>query len=367
MCETFSTLLIVDDERLNLNSLVELFKDDYTVLVAKDGPQALIRACGEPTPDLILLDILMPDMDGFETCIRLKENPKTAGIPIIFITALHEEEDQVRGFALGAVDFITKPFMPSIVKARVKTHLALKSAQERLEAQNSALIEAAHLKEDVDRIMRHDLKGPLNSIIGVPQILIDDLSLDEEYETLLQTVEQSGYKMLQMINRSLDLYKMESGAYVLHPERVDLAKIARRVCQDACTLLHGKKIQVTLHINGQCDDGIETFTVIGEELLCHSMVSNLFQNAVEASPYGETIKISLVSGIHGVLRIDNQGAVPAQIRERFFEKYVTAGKTGGTGLGTYSAKLMATTMKGVIRLLPTDNNTTAVEVSLKRE
>ncbi|MBU0661717.1 diguanylate cyclase [Patescibacteria group bacterium] len=118
-------ILIADDERFNLNILVDILKSDYKVIVAKDGKQALERAMSNP-PDLILLDIMMPEMDGYEACRNLKENEQTKDIPVIFITAMKEEGNEVKGFDLGAVDYITKPFQAAIVMARVKTQLKMK-------------------------------------------------------------------------------------------------------------------------------------------------------------------------------------------------------------------------------------------------
>nr|MBL7178124.1 diguanylate cyclase [Desulfobacteraceae bacterium]MBU1903600.1 diguanylate cyclase [Pseudomonadota bacterium] len=118
-------ILIADDERFNLNILVDILKPDYKVIVAKDGKQALKRAESNP-PDLILLDIMMPEMDGYEVCKNLKENEQTKDIPVIFITAMKEAGDEARGFDLGAVDYITKPFQAAIVMARVKAQLKMK-------------------------------------------------------------------------------------------------------------------------------------------------------------------------------------------------------------------------------------------------
>ena len=118
-------ILIVDDERFNLNILVDILKSDYKVIVAKDGKQALERVKANP-PDLILLDIMMPEMDGCEACRNLKENEQTKDIPVIFITAMKDEGNEVKGFDLGAVDYITKPFQAAIVMARVKTQLKMK-------------------------------------------------------------------------------------------------------------------------------------------------------------------------------------------------------------------------------------------------
>jgi len=118
-------ILIADDERFNLNILVDILKSDYKVIVAKDGKQALERAKSNP-PDLILLDIMMPEMDGYEACRKLKENEQTKDIPVIFITAMKEEGNEIKGFDLGAADYITKPFQAAIVMARVKTQLKMK-------------------------------------------------------------------------------------------------------------------------------------------------------------------------------------------------------------------------------------------------
>lgn len=118
-------ILIADDERFNLNILVDILKHDYKVIVAKDGKQALERAMSTP-PDLILLDIMMPEMDGYEACKKLKEKEQTKDIPVIFITAMKEEGNEVKGFNLGAADYITKPFQAAIVMARVKTQLKMK-------------------------------------------------------------------------------------------------------------------------------------------------------------------------------------------------------------------------------------------------
>jgi putative two-component system response regulator len=132
-------VLIVDDERLNLNVLVDLLKDDYRPIVAKDGLQALQRVTTETLPDLILLDVMMPGMDGYEVCRRLKQSERTRDIPVIFVSAMSDVADETRGFDLGAVDYITKPISPRIVKARVRTHLALKQASQLLQDQNRML------------------------------------------------------------------------------------------------------------------------------------------------------------------------------------------------------------------------------------
>lgn len=133
MSETRATVLIVDDQPTNIHALASLLKEDYRVLTATRGEKALELAQGKQAPDLILLDIVMPDMDGYETCHRLKDNEATRAIPVIFVTALDDDKDEERGLNLGAADYISKPFNPAIVRARVRNQVNLKLKTDMLE------------------------------------------------------------------------------------------------------------------------------------------------------------------------------------------------------------------------------------------
>ncbi|SBW01156.1 Response regulator receiver modulated metal dependent phosphohydrolase (fragment) [uncultured delta proteobacterium] len=133
------TILVVDDTPDNITLLCGLLGDQYKNKVATNGQKALQIAFAEPHPDLILLDIMMPGMDGYEVCRQLQANPATSTIPIIFLTAKSQDEDETKGFELGAVDYITKPITPAILMARVQTHLALKQARSFLQEQNDIL------------------------------------------------------------------------------------------------------------------------------------------------------------------------------------------------------------------------------------
>ena len=132
-------VLVVDDAPQNLSLMDDLLSDDYAVKVAPSGVRALKIARGVPPPDLILLDVMMPEMDGYEVCRQLKEDPKTRDIPVIFLTAKTQLADEQQGFSLGAVDYITKPISPPIVMARIATHLALRSAAVFLKDKNAYL------------------------------------------------------------------------------------------------------------------------------------------------------------------------------------------------------------------------------------
>jgi len=132
-------VLVVDDTPANIKVLMETLKDDYRIVAAVNGQRALQLAAADPTPDIILLDVMMPEMDGYEVCARLKADAKTRDIPVIFVTAMSDTQDETKGLELGAVDYITKPISPPVVSARVKNHLELKKAREILKNQNLIL------------------------------------------------------------------------------------------------------------------------------------------------------------------------------------------------------------------------------------
>ncbi len=358
-------ILAVDDTPANIDVLREALSRDYVVQAATGGAMAL-KIVERKRPDLILLDIMMPEMDGFEVCSRLKDNDETRDIPVIFVTAKSEDADEVAGFELGAVDYVTKPVNLHRLRARVRNHIALARAQRRLAEQNEDLIEAAKLREDVERITRHDLKSPLTSIIGVPQLLLLTSDLNDKERQLLLGVEESGRRMLDMINLSLDLFKMERGVYEFRPRPVDLVDAVGKVFFELEQLARIKKIELRLLADGKPPSEGEERLAQGEPLLCHSMLANLCKNAVEASPNGETVTIDIRTGKAVVITITNAGEAPEEFRPRFFEKYATHGKKDGTGLGAYSAKLIAETQNGEIELDSSTPGTTRIVITLQK-
>ncbi|MBS4098294.1 MAG: hybrid sensor histidine kinase/response regulator [Sulfuricella sp.] len=371
-----ATILVVDDVPDNLDLLVELLDDEYRVKAANGGERALKILESGKLPDLILLDVMMPEMDGFEVCRRLKANPATADIPVIFLTAMGGEAVNVtQGLELGAVDYISKPADPPILKARIRTHLRLKRSfdeirrnHEELQKQHAILEENFRLREEVERIVHHDMKNPIGGIINFSSILLDDDMMSNDQKEIIKDIEQSAYSVLNMVNLSLDLYKMEQGTYAFTPGRVDIAQLLKRIVKEKQSELEARQVSVQFMASGKEVSEQEAFFIAGDELLCYSLFGNLFKNAMEASGQQQTIKIDL----HGkedraMISLVNHGAVPLGIREHFFDKFVTAGKQGGTGLGTYSAKLIAETQCGRIAMNVSDeNNTTTLMVMLPR-
>lgn len=152
------TVLVVDDEPFNVSLLDEILNKNYTIQKASSGPDALAMAFANP-PDLVLVDVMMPDMDGYEVCRRLKKNPETLEIPVIFITAKNEVSDEELGFSVGASDFIHKPISAPIVAARVRTHLKIKFLQDYLRSENKLLLKRTGEKSDELQQLRDFMWG----------------------------------------------------------------------------------------------------------------------------------------------------------------------------------------------------------------
>jgi len=356
------TVLVVDDTVENIQLLKEVLSPTFRLKVAMNGEKALQIALGDSQPDLILLDVMMPGLDGFEVCRRLKKDPKTEKIPVIFITARSEEHDETEGFAAGAIDYVTKPISPAVVSARVHTHLALSAARQELEKQNLILQENIRLKEQVDQILRHDLKTPLSAFIGIPQMLLKRQDIPGNVREMLSVLEKTGFRMMSMINRAMDIYKIESGTYELRPVPVDLIRIVYQIRKELEDLFASKECSFEVLLEG-IPVGLEKiFEIPGEEMLFYSMLGNLIKNAVEASP--EKGKITVGFGTHPCpfVYIQNAGLIPAEIRGRFMEKYHTSGKPKGLGLGAYSAKLMAGVLGGKISFTSAEPEGTVIRI-----
>ena len=264
------------------------------------------------------------------------------------------------------MDYINKPISPAVVRARVKTHLALRAAQERLSQQNKALLEAEQLRLDVERITRHDMKTPIHGVTGFAHLLRDRPNLPaKERSRLLGYIIDAVDRLQDMVNQSLHLYHMERGTYELEAQPFDLLPLIPRIMGNLHGMFKNRKITTHILYHGRPVGNDDLFLVDGEEALCYSLFSNLIKNAMEASPAGETVTVALEkSAIIAVVTVHNIGAVPEAVYDRFFEKYVTSGKKGGTGLGTYSARLMVEAQRGGIQVDSSKTGGTTVTVRL---
>ncbi|CAG0955748.1 two-component system, sensor histidine kinase [Rhodocyclaceae bacterium] len=342
------TILVVDDTPDNLHLLSQLFKDEYRVKIAHNGEKALAICQTDTPPDLVLLDIMMPGMDGFEVAQQLRSHPSSEHIPVIFVTALTDDAARLKGMELGAVDFVTKPIDPAGLKVRVRNFMRYVELHRQLQADYDGMMEAARLKEDVEHITRHDMKGPLAGIIGLVQGMADAANMTDDQREQMRMVEETALHVLDMINLSAELYKIETGRFVLHPAVVPVAQIVRRLAELARKAFAVKELTIVVATPHSVED--DALAAVGDPMLCYSLFQNLLKNACEAAPDKTTVTVTIYPGDPLKVTLDNKGAVPAAIRECFFEKFATAGKQGGTGLGTYSAKLLAEAQKGSIAM-----------------
>ncbi|MDN3652275.1 hybrid sensor histidine kinase/response regulator [Thalassotalea ponticola] len=345
------TILVVDDEPANIDLAAALLKDKYHVKAATHGKVAIKIAQSNPHISLILLDIMMPDMDGYQVCEQLKADAQTQAIPIIFLTARADIADITRGFHLGAVDYITKPLQPDVLQARVKTHITLRQSQLALENQVETLNENIRLREDIENLTKHDLKGPL----GV--VLFETAKLEDR--AIAESIEESVNNVINMLNNTLDVFKIEQGRYPFSPDMVDLTRLVDKAIKSVSRLANKKAISFDVNT-----DRKPTY-IDAEELLCLSIFNNLIKNAVEASPDHHSIQIDIIEQDEWVeFRIKNTGVIPTQLRPTLFDKYASSNHQRGSGLGAYSAKLMTEAQNGRIEFRIIDETFTEFRVQL---
>jgi DNA-binding response OmpR family regulator len=231
------TLLIVDDVPNNLKMLFTYLRDrEFKIRIAQDGEDAL-EQIAYSKPDLVLLDVMMPKLDGFEVCRRLKANPETADIPVIFMTALTDTVDKVQGFEIGAVDYLTKPVQQEEVLARISAHLSLSKMKKLLEQQiqmreqdNQALEQRNRDLEAYAKIVARDLKKPLIRLSGLTKILLKDLSVsieNPEHLKFVHEIEQARRDMVGTIDDLLLLAEVRTQGGTM--EELDMGEIIQRV------------------------------------------------------------------------------------------------------------------------------------------
>ena len=358
-------ILVVDDIVDNIDVVKGILGNDYKLRAATNGEKALRIARSDNPPDLILLDIMMPGIDGLEVCRQLMADEETRDISIIFLSALGDDQDVVKGLNLGAADYVSKPVKPEILLARVATHMALKAGRDALKRELSLQQKHNALQQDVERMTHHDLKNPLGLILGYAEFFAEEYDLNEQQQEIMGYIESASLNMLDQINNSLNLYKIEQGVYPLQAENLDLLPLIHRCIAEQKALAKARKVEILLH----CDT--QPFMVLAEELLSLSMLGNLFKNAVEASTEGQFVSIRLMADSaaapdRAIIEIHNPTEVPEILKPRFFERYATSGKQQGTGIGTYSAKLLCEVQNGDIDMQSNTENGTVITLSLPR-
>ncbi len=333
-----ASILVVDDTLVYLRLLSKLLADrGYPVRTAMSGEQALQAARIAP-PDLILLDITMPDMDGFQVCAQLKAEAALREIPVIFLTSLSETADKLHAFKSGAADYITKPFQVDEVLARVKVHLALRSARKELSRQYEHLLALERLRDDRVHMVVHDMRSPLMILLmHLDMIKKAVAALGEETQEDVRVALKAAFGLSRMSHDLLDVSRLEEGKLPLDREEIDLAEVARNVVKELGDLDRDRPMEVDASgvITAWCDRGI-----------IQRVLENLVGNAIRHTPAGGRIQVRVYAGADGVrVSVTDQGpGVPLALRRLIFEKFgaVAARKDQeirSTGLGLAFCKL----------------------------
>lgn len=358
-------LLVVDDNPTSLAVLNKLFADDYAVTTATGGLAAL-AACQTGVPDLALMDVQMPDISGFEAVRRMRSQPALANIPVMFVTADDSDAARTEGLELGAVDFVPKTMSPKLLRQRVRNFLRIVDMRKQLQSEYDAMLENTRLREEVENLTRHDLKGSLSGIVGMVTGLAAEDDMPARHAEKLKLVADTAQQALHSVSLGGELYKMETGRFKLSPRPVPLGEVLRRVVELARASFSDKNLSVVVDVDVPVGHPLPL--AVGDESLCQSLFQNLVKNACEAAPPHTAVTVTLKDEDPLRVEVHNTGVVPLPVRATFFDKFVTAGKDKGSGLGTYSARLLAAAQKGRIAMRTSDaDNTTTLTVWLPRQ
>ena len=336
-----ASILIVDDTPKNIQVLGSILENEgYEVSLSTNGKMA-IEAANKIVPDLILLDIVMPEMDGYEACAKLKESPLTQSIPVIFLTARTEPEDILKGFQLGGVDYITKPFNIAELLARVETQIRLKQSLEKIESISREQRELLH-------ILCHDLMNPIAYMLGTLELLESNPYQFPEFAKDMKSSMLNSREIIDLV-RTLRAYEEKKLSFEL--EKLSLFEITRESLQIVRNLLKQKKIHLIIQVQEDLYIWAERTSLI------NSVINNVLTNAIKFSFEKGPIEIkSIVNKDDIILSVEDQGiGMPSGILESLFDMGKPTNRTGtkgeqGTGFGMPLVKKFMDAYGGAIEI-----------------
>lgn len=358
--DTYSQhILIVDDLLTNLEVTAQILKEGgYKFSMAQDGNSAL-KTLESDTPDLILLDIMMPEMDGLEVCRIINQNDKFKNIPVIFITAINEVKYLVEGFKAGGVDYITKPFNREELLIRVKNHLDLSLAKRNL-------LDTIKIRDKIYSIIAHDVRTPLTNIMLLIEMLANkNIEFgSKEFCDILLDLEKTTNETFTLLNNLLEWTKMQGETIKLNPQNIHLVPFINECIQLLSGNAKNKNISIDNHIKG---DPIAFF----DEVTMHTVFRNIISNAIKFTSENGKITIeSVASGNQlSVIITDNGIGMPQEILQKIFDKnelYTSRGTKNerGSGLGMQLVKDLTEQNKGNIEVKSIKGQGTTFKVNI---
>jgi signal transduction histidine kinase len=343
------SILVVDDVPANLELLSAILRDrGYEPRPVPSGKLALLAAQAEP-PDLILLDIRMPEMNGFEICERLKADAVLKGIPVIFVTALTDTEKKVKALSMGAVDYVTKPFQVEEICARVETHLELYRSKRELQRSYDKLRELETLRDNLVHMIVHDMRSPMMVILGNLE-MAEMEPLTKNLSDCINTASNSAITIVEMIASLLDVSKMEAGQMTLELSAIDMRVLVNETFMMVETLRGQRVLNLTSPMKMEM--------IVGDAHLIRRVLQNLIGNALKFTDKEDgiiTVGIEIADDNVRVSVEDNGSGILPEYREKVFGKFFQVdkrkkGRTYSTGLGLTFCKLAVEAHGGRIGL-----------------
>ncbi|MBA2706783.1 MAG: response regulator [Gemmatimonadaceae bacterium] len=373
--DTGPLVLVADDVPANVELLFDqLHSLGYRTVAAHDGPSA-IAACFEHSPDICILDVSMPAGDlgvdtrstGFEVCRRIKRDPRTSRIPVIFVTALNDTGDRVRGIEAGGDDFLTKPHNRLVLGARVRSLLKLKAATDALENSYRKLRELEKVRDDLMKMIVHDLKSPLTSVLATLELLGDgDFGvLTEKQRRAVSDAEGKAEDLLALIDDILEVARIEEAAVHLSPAPIAPAALLNEMLYEWSHRFRQERTRASVSV----DD--ETPLFHADRGLLKRVFSNLIQNAVTHSSTPIELVLSARQAGEAILFTvsDNGPGIPEEYHELIFRKFGQVATASGprvrsSGLGLTFCKLVVDLHGGMIWVRSREGEGSAFHVQL---